>query len=127
MGDRRAVLIESHPLLRQTLDQLLTGAGLTVDEAANAVDGVCMAVRLRPEFVILDTAIAEVSGLTLGELIHCLAPQSKVILLVDDTREYNELAKEKVIAYLSKHTVGHELPLLIHRWSGRTEPGWREP
>jgi DNA-binding NarL/FixJ family response regulator len=81
-----------------------------------------MAVQLRPEFVILDAAIAEVSGLTLGEMIHCLVPQSKVILLVDDTREYSQLAKEKVIACLSKRAVGHELPLLIHRSLAQVAP-----
>ncbi len=122
MDERRAVLIESHPLLRQTLGQLLVGVGLAVDEAANVVDGVCMAVQHKPEFVVLDDAIADISGLTLGELIHCLTPRSKVILLVDDMHEYDQLANEKVIACLSKCTVGHELPLLIHRWLAQVAP-----
>jgi DNA-binding response OmpR family regulator len=120
MDKRRAVLIESHPLLRQTLVQLLLSAGLAVDEPVDAVDGVCIAVRARPEFVILDATLTDMSGLLLGALIRRLAPQSKVILLVDDAREYDQLAKDNVIACLSKRTVGHELPLLIHRWPSVT-------
>ena len=40
MGEGRALLIESHPLLRQIIGQLLADAGLSVDQAEEALDGV---------------------------------------------------------------------------------------
>ncbi len=115
MDEGRALLIESHPLLRQTLKHLLIDAGLHVDEAEDAVDGVCRAVQTRPEFVILDAATRDASGLALGELIFRLAPQSKIILLVDAVRPYRQPAGQELFAVLDKGAVVHELPPLIHR------------
>ncbi len=126
MDERRALLIESHPMLREVLGQLLIGAGLCVDEAEDAVDAVCIAVREKPEFVVLDAATRDASGLALGELICRLVPQSKVILLVDDAHSCSLPPGQQVFACLNKRAVVHELPLLLaaqsHGWTGES-PG----
>ncbi len=123
MGQGNVLLIESHPLLRQTLRQVLAEASLElVDEAGNVVDGVRQAVSLRPELVIVDMTMAGVNGLVLGQLIHELVPQSKIVLLVDNSSTYRPLALEGgVAACISKHLAARELPLVVKRLLGREE------
>jgi len=115
MNQGQVLLIEGHPLLRQTLRQVLANAGLeAVTEAADAAAGVRLAVRLRPDFVVVDMTMADVNGLVLSQLIHELLPQSKVVLLVDDSATYCPLAVEKgVAACISKRAAAHELPLAL--------------
>ncbi|MCL5998398.1 MAG: response regulator [Chloroflexi bacterium] len=117
MGERRVLLVVGHPLLRQAIRQLLNNIGPELlDEATDIVDGVYLAVSQQPTFIILDTSIVEVSGSMFGELIHKLAPQSRIVLLVDDGHEYRETAQEQGAICVSKRTVALELPQLAHRW-----------
>lgn len=116
MSQADALLIESHPLLRQTLRRLLIDAHLDViAEAEAAVEGVRLAVRLRPDFVIVDMTMADVNGLVLSELIHAVVPQSHVILLVDDYATYCPMVEQSVAACVSKKTVALDLPLIVQR------------
>ena len=116
MSHAHALLIESHPLLRQVLRQLLTEAGLdVVAEAEAAVEGMRLAVRLRPDFVIVDSTMADVNGLVLSQLLHEVVPGSRVILLVNDPTTYCLLADQSVAACIGKLAVAHELPLVVQR------------
>jgi hypothetical protein len=57
------------------------------------------------------------SGALLGQLIHKLVPQTRVILLVDDSWEYSQLAEDqRIAACISKREAAHELTPLIQRW-----------
>lgn len=117
MGRGWALIIESQQPLRQILRELLTDTSRTaVVEATNALDGVRQAVCLRPEWVIVDVSIMDGNGLVLGQLIHELLPQSKVILLVDDPAADCPLALERgITACIDKCSIAHELPLVMSR------------
>jgi DNA-binding NarL/FixJ family response regulator len=81
------------------------------------MDGVYLAVQQQPDFVVVDTTLEHMSGSMLGQLIHKLVPQSRVILLVDDSWEYSQLAEDqRVTACISKREAAHELTPLIQRW-----------
>jgi two-component system response regulator EvgA len=111
---KRALLIENHPVLRKSLQHLLSSLGLELmDEPIDLVEGVLIAASQQPSFVILDTSITEVNGLTFSELIRGLAPLSKVILLVDDPREYSGLAAERGATCIRKGSLIRELTLLM--------------
>ena len=119
MSHTHALLIESHPLLRQILRQLLTEAGLDVmAEAEAAVEGMRLAVRLRPDFVIVDSTMTDVNGLVLSQLLHEVVPGSRVILLVNDSTTYCPVVEQSVAACIGKQTAAHELPLVIQRLLG---------
>lgn len=106
-----ALLIERHPWLRQTLRTLLIDCGIdTVQEATSVMEGVRLAVDTHPDLVVVDTDLAEMSGSLLGELIQMLVPQTEVVLLVDDSWEYRQLADDKrVAACIDKRAVGQLL------------------
>ena len=117
MNQKRVLLIENHPELREALHELLSSTGSDgVDVATDIVDGFCLAVHEQPTFVILDTAIAELNAVTFSGLIHRLAPDSKVILLVDDAHEYGGLAEAHGAICVTKRTVTLDLPLLLRQW-----------
>ena len=117
MGQGWVLLIESQLPLRQSLRALLADASQTVvAEATTALDGVRQAVCLRPECVVVDMSMMDGNGLVLGQLIHELLPQSKVILLVDDPATDRPLALEKgIAACIDKCSAPHELSLVLGR------------
>ena len=118
MDQKRMLLIENHSILRQALHQLLSSAGYeVVDEATDMVDGICLAVSQQPAFIILDSSIAELNAMAFSGMIHRLVPNSKVILLVDDAREYDGLEEAQRTNYVNKRTVTQDLPALLHHWS----------
>lgn len=115
MGQGWVLLIESQLPLRESLRGLLADVSQTaVVEAADALDAVRQAVCLQPECVVVDVGMVDGNGLVLGQLIHELLPQSKVILLVDDPATDCPLALEKgIAAYIAKSSVRHELSLVL--------------
>ena len=118
MGKRKtALLIESHPWLRQTLRQLLADEGFeVVAEAVSVMDGVRQAVDLQPGVVVVDADLAEMSGSLLGQMIQMLVPRTDVILLVDDTRAYGQLEQAgQVAACIDKRLAGHLLAPALKR------------
>jgi DNA-binding NarL/FixJ family response regulator len=114
---KRALLLVSHPWLQQTLRELLTNSGLNVmEEPADAMEGVYLAVQQQPDVVVVDTTLEHMNGSMLGQLIHKLVPQTRVILLVDDSWDYNQLAEDqRVAACISKRTAAQEMPPLIQQ------------
>lgn len=75
MTDRgvRVLIIEDEEGIRRTLADFLTGCGLEVEEAADAVAGLAAARERPPSVVLLDLNLPGLSG---AEVIPVLARQA---------------------------------------------------
>ena len=80
------LLIEGHALLRHALRDLLVQSGFhSVVEAADPIEAIAHVLRLAPQIIILDTTWAEINGQLLGKIQRQIVPQSKIVLLVDES------------------------------------------
>lgn len=79
----RVVLADDHPIYRDGLRLMLTSTG-QVDVVATAADGaaaVALAVRLRPDVVVLDLQMPGLDGITATEQILAALPDVGVLVL----------------------------------------------
>ncbi|HEY3291104.1 MAG TPA: response regulator [Anaerolineae bacterium] len=119
MNRRRVLLIESHPELRKALRRIFCASECeAVDEATDIVEGVYLSISRQPTMIILDTAISELNAVTFSEIIRRLAPGNQVVLLVDDTHDYDSLVAGYQMVCVNKRTLVHDLSPVLHRWLG---------
>jgi DNA-binding NarL/FixJ family response regulator len=80
----RLVLVDSHELIRVALGQLLTAAGANVvGETRSGDEGVRKVLKLRPDVVLVETALADTSGVETIRKLSTLAPDSRILVLTD--------------------------------------------
>lgn len=84
LGEKKAILIvDDHPFFREGLKSLLArhpGFEL-VGEAVNGDDGLRKAKKLRPDLVVLDISLPDVSGIEVTRNICELLPETRVVIL----------------------------------------------
>ncbi|NTV13495.1 MAG: response regulator transcription factor [Desulfobulbaceae bacterium] len=83
MSEIRLVMIEDHPLVLEAVKQLFTNRkDMTVIGCVSRGDeGLALTREQRPEVVILDISLPDVSGLDLCPLLLEVSPGTKVIFL----------------------------------------------
>jgi len=83
MSETRVVMIEDHPLVLVAIKQLIDNRpDLTaIAYAARGDEGLALVREHRPEVVILDISLPDVSGLDLCPLLLEVSPETKVIFL----------------------------------------------
>ena len=110
------LLIEYHLLLRNALKDLLARNGFrTVLEAANPIDAVKQIRRGAPGIIVLDTLVPELEGFYLSQILRALAPQSKIVLLIENGEaEYRQAAQASgADAFVDKAVLANELPRVL--------------
>jgi CheY-like chemotaxis protein len=83
MKSRKRILVaDDNPLIRKTLCELFENhERLEIcDEAANGLDAVEKARKLRPDLIILDLSMPVLNGLQAAEAIKEFLPQVPIIL-----------------------------------------------
>ncbi len=113
------LLVEGHKLLRDALSGLLEQNGyLGVQEAADPLDGVRRILSRTPRIMVVDTIWPELQGTWLCRLLRALAPNSRIVLLVDDSwQECAEIAwSSGADALVARDRVTSELPPILARW-----------
>jgi DNA-binding NarL/FixJ family response regulator len=115
MRQGRVLLIHSQLPLPQSLRTVLTEASqAAVAEAGNALDGVRQALCLQPECVVVDMSMVDEDGLALGQLIHQLLPESKVVLLVyDPATDCPRALVKGIAACIDKCAAPQEVALVL--------------
>lgn len=113
-GDRVAVLVvDDHELVRAGLRALLDGEeGLeVVGEAANGLDAVTEAARLRPDLVLLDMRLPDIGGAEVCRRILEAQPETKVLVLTsfDDDEEISASLLAGASGYVMKDIPPSEL------------------
>lgn len=107
------VLADDHPIVRQGLRTLLEAEpDLTiVGEAADGLETVELAARLRPQVLILDLMLPGLSGLEVTRQVHQRSPQTRVVILSMHANEAYvlEALRNGAAAYVLKEAGAAEL------------------
>lgn len=82
----RVLLVEDHELFRQGLDEMLRGEGFAVvGQAGRGDDGVALALRARPDVVVMDLNLPGLPGAEATRRIVAEAPEVRVLVLTIST------------------------------------------
>ncbi len=87
---QNVVIVDDHPLFRRGLIQLLNTVSSfnLVGEAANGRDGIELVKRLRPDLLLLDLNMKDMSGLDVLKVIKACDLETRVVMVtVSDQAE----------------------------------------
>jgi DNA-binding NarL/FixJ family response regulator len=92
--DIRVVIADDHPIVRDGLSALLASVpSITVaGVAANGREAVQAAVTLRPDVVVMDVQMPELTGVEAAAEISRVAPETAVLMLTMFDDDYSVLA-----------------------------------
>lgn len=119
----RTLIVDDHGLLRAALRTIL-GAEPdieVVDEATNGKQALQLAERYRPDVVVLDLSMPDLSGVEVARQLTMILPEAKILILT--VHKDNGLLREAIRAgangYILKQAVESELIEAIHAvWRG---------
>jgi len=103
--NRSVVIVDDHESFRAQARSLLVSAGYDViGEAADGEAGVVAAVELRPDIVLLDVQLPDITGLEVARRIH-EAPDPPAIILIS-SREASDygtgIDRSGAVGFISK-------------------------
>lgn len=107
----RVLVVDDHSLFRDGIVSLLGATGFTVvGQAGDGKTAVSEALRLRPELVLLDIHMPELTGLEALKQIKAQLPETRVVMLTvsEDEETLVEAIKNGADGYLLKHLSGTE-------------------
>jgi len=107
----RVLVVDDHSLFRDGIVSLLGATGFTVvGQAGDGKTAVDEALRLRPELVLLDIHMPELTGLEALKQIKAQLPETRVVMLTvsEDEETLVEAIKNGADGYLLKHLSGTE-------------------
>lgn len=125
----KILIVEDNSDARQALRALLELAGCSVDEAADGLAGIEVALRLQPDFVFLDIGLPHIDGYEVARQLRAAKPAIRLVALTGYGREEDKLRATEAgfDAYLVKPVDIERLLALMHElFSERTEPGVSE-
>ena len=109
----RVLVADDHKLMREGLRALLDGAADTtvVAEADNGRDAVDLAVKLRPEVVLMDVTMPDLNGIEAARRIGAACPGVRVVALSmhADKRFVAKMFAAGAAGYLLKDCAFEEL------------------
>jgi DNA-binding NarL/FixJ family response regulator len=112
----RVLLADDHALFRDGLRSLLEARGVeVVGEAKNGREAVELTRRLRPEVVLMDLSMPELSGLAATRLILADWPEARVVILTasEEDADLFEAIKSGAQGYLFKNVPSDDLFRLL--------------
>ena len=111
----RCVIADDHAMLRYGVRRLLEddSAFAIVGEAADAAEALKLALRERPDLVLLDIGMPGMSSFEAGRLIdeHCTGTRVVYLTMHEDSNYVTEAFKSGASGYLLKDTPA---PRLLH-------------
>jgi DNA-binding NarL/FixJ family response regulator len=108
----RVLIADDHRMLREALRLVLEPECEIVGEAASGEDAVAIALKSRPDVVVLDLSMPGIGGLDAAHQLAKRAPTSKVLILSqyeDDEYVIEALSEAHVAGYLTKADAASEL------------------
>lgn len=118
MAPPRVLLVDDHALFRDGIASLLRAGGLqVVGQAGDGAEALRLARELRPDLVLMDVQMPEVSGLDATRAIKAEMPQVKVVMLTvsDDEHDLIEAIKSGADGYILKNTPGDDFSEMLSR------------
>lgn len=77
-------------------------------EPSNGVDAICFAIRLRPDFVVIDHGMPRIDGEPSAEILRAVAPETRIVAFSAELTTRPGWAD----AYLNKVRISQVAPLL---------------
>lgn len=89
LENKRILLVDDHPIVRSSLKIILQKiAGIRViGEAGTGWGGIKLARELKPELVILDFKLPDISGLEVTQRLLKIDPSPKILILTAETHK----------------------------------------
>jgi two-component system response regulator NreC len=116
----RVLLVDDHPIVRDGLRALLSGAGLLIaGEAADGRAAVQLARKLRPDVIVMDIGMPLLNGLDGATAIRRECSGTRLIALTVHTDEQyvREALRAGIRGYVIKSQAGADLVSAIHHVS----------
>lgn len=118
----RVLVVDDHPIAREgSRGYLEQDPGIVVVGATESgADAIEMAQTLRPDVVVLDLRLPDISGLEVARQLRVLVPEVKILVLTGyDSLAYRRFLKGiGVPGYLDKSAGGNELVAAVHTLNG---------
>lgn len=109
MSHPTVLLVDDDEDVRHALRLLFEMDGFSVvGEAGNGVDGVALARRHQPDFVVLDYVMPRLGGEATASILRALAPSSRIVAF-SSALDRRPLWAD---AFLNKDRIGEVAPLL---------------
>ena len=108
----RALLVDDHDLFRRGLRELLEEQGIRViGEASSGPDAIALAVRSRPDVVVMDLNLPRQSGIDATRELIAVAPDARVLVLTvaSDERSVLDALISGACGYLLKDATIEEI------------------
>ena len=112
----RVLVVDDHSLFRDGIVSLLDAAGFdVVGQAGDGITAVQQAIKLKPELVLLDINMPDMSGLDVLKEIKFSLPETRVVMLTasDDDNLIANAVKAGADGYLLKHLKAPEFVQLL--------------
>ena len=121
----RVILADDHALFRAGLASLLKAWGMeVVGQAANGIEALELARRLRPELMLMDVGMSPCNGLEATRAIKAELPEVKIVIVTvsEDEQDLFEAIKSGAEGYLLKGMSEEEFGATLTRVTAG-EPG----
>ena len=117
----RALVVDDHDLFRRGLRELLEEQGIRViGEAATGSDAVALASRARPDVVVMDLNLPQVSGIEATRELVATNPQARVLVLTvaSDERTVLDALIAGACGYMLKDATIEEIAAAVRAAAG---------
>ena len=116
----RVLLADDHALFRAGLASLLRAWGMdVVGQAANGVEAIELARRIKPELMLMDVGMSPFNGLEATRAIKAELPDVKIVIVTvsEDEQDLFEAIKSGAEGYILKGMSEEELGAALTRIS----------
>jgi two-component system response regulator NreC len=113
MAEIRLLLVDDHSVVRSGLRMLLENEDdlVLIGEAGNGMQALELADQLRPDVVIMDITLPDISGIEVTQRLKLAHPQIAVVALTihEDQQYFFEMLRVGASAYVPKRAAPDDL------------------